>query len=450
MGVIIGPNLYHDVYDPPTTWTTDLMAVARNALSDVVTSTDPDGTIRASAPPYSYYITPGETWTDPESELVYDVMHYVMVSAHIIVASTGAHGSISPSGSVSVDDGGAQSFTIEADSHYYIVGVLVDSMSAGAVSTYDFTNVTGDHTISASFSINTYTIEASVSGSNGSVDPSSQSIDWDGTAVVDITPDAYCHISDVLVDTVSVGTPTSYTFENVTETHTLVASFEPDSYTVTAFSSTEHGTTSPSIQTVNYGENATVTITPDAHYRVASVSVDGVYVGTPTSYTFEAVSADHSLVAAYTVDTYTVSASVENGHGTVSPSTSEVDRGDDITLAITPSKSYYTSGIVDNGVSVPVGDTYTIHNVTENHTVIVSTTNNPLTSLSLSALEFPVSDITQAMADKLPGWMDARNNSLVSPITSTSTGDIFQKFINAPALFEEELEALAKVACPEP
>ena len=39
--------------------------------------------------------------------------------------------------------------------------MLVDGSSVGAVTTYTFTNVTADHTIAASFAINTYTITAS-------------------------------------------------------------------------------------------------------------------------------------------------------------------------------------------------------------------------------------------------------------------------------------------------
>ena len=38
--------------------------------------------------------------------------------------------------------------------------VLVDGVSVGAVTSYTFTNVTANHTIAASFAINTYTITA--------------------------------------------------------------------------------------------------------------------------------------------------------------------------------------------------------------------------------------------------------------------------------------------------
>ncbi|TSC94029.1 MAG: outer membrane adhesin-like protein [Parcubacteria group bacterium Licking1014_1] len=96
------------------------------------------------------------TNTDTKSGTLTAGFTYEAVS-HTITASAGAHGSISPSGAVSVNDGASQSFTITADANYYIADVLVDSVSAGAITSYDFTNVTADHTIAASFAINTCT-----------------------------------------------------------------------------------------------------------------------------------------------------------------------------------------------------------------------------------------------------------------------------------------------------
>jgi hypothetical protein len=43
-----------------------------------------------------------------------------------------------------------------------------------------------------------------------------------------ITPDPNHHVLDVLVDGVSVGAVTSYTFTNVTAAHTIAASFAID------------------------------------------------------------------------------------------------------------------------------------------------------------------------------------------------------------------------------
>jgi alpha-tubulin suppressor-like RCC1 family protein/uncharacterized protein YkwD/plastocyanin/thiol-disulfide isomerase/thioredoxin/uncharacterized membrane protein YphA (DoxX/SURF4 family) len=74
-----------------------------------------------------------------------------VVEVHTIIATAGAGGSISPSGPVTVNHGGDQAFTITPDTGYRIDDVLVDGLSAGAVSSYTFNSVTENHTISASF-----------------------------------------------------------------------------------------------------------------------------------------------------------------------------------------------------------------------------------------------------------------------------------------------------------
>lgn len=70
---------------------------------------------------------------------------------YIITTSSGDGGEISPGGSVQVDFGSDQTFDITRWSGYYVADVVVDSTSVGAVGTYTFTNVTADHTISATF-----------------------------------------------------------------------------------------------------------------------------------------------------------------------------------------------------------------------------------------------------------------------------------------------------------
>ena len=73
------------------------------------------------------------------------------VTMHTIAASAGTNGTISPNGSVQVEEGKDQTFTITAASGYEIEKVLVDGVSVGAVSSYTFSAVTAEHTISVTF-----------------------------------------------------------------------------------------------------------------------------------------------------------------------------------------------------------------------------------------------------------------------------------------------------------
>jgi len=93
-------------------------------------------------------------------------------AVHTITASAGIGGIISPSGAVSVNNGASQTFTITVNSGYQISDVLVDGISQGPISSFTFTNVTSNHTISASFDENQPnepTISITVNDSNGPI-----------------------------------------------------------------------------------------------------------------------------------------------------------------------------------------------------------------------------------------------------------------------------------------
>ncbi len=51
--------------------------------------------------------------------------------------------------------GASQTFTITPNTDYHVADVLVDGVSVGAVTSYTFSNVIANHTISASFALNT-------------------------------------------------------------------------------------------------------------------------------------------------------------------------------------------------------------------------------------------------------------------------------------------------------
>jgi hypothetical protein len=82
-----------------------------------------------------------------------DITASFAVATFTISASAGSGGSISPSGSVVVNYGANQSFTITPTAGYHITDVLVDNSSVGAIGSYAFTNIVADHTVTASFAL---------------------------------------------------------------------------------------------------------------------------------------------------------------------------------------------------------------------------------------------------------------------------------------------------------
>ncbi|MDR3579650.1 MAG: fibronectin type III domain-containing protein [Oryzomonas sp.] len=149
-------------------------------------------------------------------------------SSYSISASAGANGNISPSGTVSVAGGKNQSFTITPTTNYYIVSVSIDgAVAASNVMTYSYTfsNVTANHTISATFAHCTELITVGAAA-NGSISPGSTYVNIGSSQTFSITPNSGHKILAVTVDGASVGAISRYTFNNVTKTHSINATFK--------------------------------------------------------------------------------------------------------------------------------------------------------------------------------------------------------------------------------
>src|SRR5439155_724102 len=144
-----------------------------------------------------------------------------------------------------------------------------------------------------------FTITASA-GANGTISPSGAvSVNLGANQTFTITPNSCYHVSDVLVDGSSVGAVTSFTFNTVIATHTISASFDVNTFTITASAGTG-GTISPSGSvSVNCGANQSFTISADACHSIASVLVDGVSQGAILSCTFPNVQASPTISASF-------------------------------------------------------------------------------------------------------------------------------------------------------
>jgi len=299
----------------------------------------------------------------------YTISATFAITTYTITPSAGAGGAISPNTPQNVIFGGSQGFTITPDLHYHITDVLVDGGSIGANSSYTFTNVAADHTIAASFAIDTYTINATA-GANGAIVPSGAvSVNYGASQIFNINPNAGYHIAGVLVDGGSVGTNSSYTFSSVAANHTISATFAINSYTITPTAGSG-GAISPSTpQTVTYGGNQAFSITPNAHYHITDVLVDGGSVGTPSNYTFTNVQASHTINASFAIDTYTITATNDT-FGSVTPAgVTSVNYGSNQMYTITPTTGYHVTDVLVDSVSQGTISSYTFSNVVANHTI---------------------------------------------------------------------------------
>ena len=301
---------------------------------------------------------------------------------YTITATAGAGGSIAPTGSVTVNEGAEQTFTITPNEGYEIAKVLVDGVSVTVTdNSYTFTGVQADHTISVTFQKTggepepepeTYTITASA-GEGGSIAPTgSVTVDEGANQTFTITLNEGYEIADVLVDSSSVLgqlSGNSYTFTNVQADHTISVTFratgggepEPETHTITA-SAGEGGSITPTgTVTVEKGASQTFNITPDEGYEIAEVVVDNSSVLdqlTGNRYTFTGVQENHTISVTFRAtggepepepETYTITADVDpveagtvtvNGSGTSATVTANTS----VTLKATANSGYRFTG----------------------------------------------------------------------------------------------------------
>ncbi|MEW6555149.1 MAG: IPT/TIG domain-containing protein [Actinomycetota bacterium] len=167
--------------------------------------------------------------TGPEVDALPD--NQVLVYGYIfpdltITSSATAGGTITPLGATTVPFGGSQHYDIAASTGYHITDVEVDSSSVGAVTTYDFTDVTANHTIDAFFEINNYTIAVSADPTEGGTVSGGGGFDYGTPVNLQATPNPGWYFVNWTEGGAEVSTNADYSFTAEAD-RTLVANFKP-------------------------------------------------------------------------------------------------------------------------------------------------------------------------------------------------------------------------------
>ena len=193
-----------------------------------------------------------------------------------------------------------------------------------------------NRSVSASFTINTYTIVATA-GPGGAIEPEGQiQVNHGDDKEFIITPDAGYEIADVIVDGVSVGAVANYTFNNVVSHHTIDASFSLLEYTITVSASPAEGGSVSGGGVYKHGETVDLTAVEDDSYRFKNWTESGVVVSTDPNYSFTA-STSRDLVANFIEKTYELTVNI-SGQGSVDKQ---------------PDKALYMPGEVVNLTAIP-------------------------------------------------------------------------------------------------
>ena len=323
---------------------------------------------------------------------------------HPIVAAQSAYYQItvtqSPNGVINPDTfstypvGSNPSETVTPNPGYTIATITVDggsvpvTASMGQAQTYPFTNITANHSITATF-VPIYQITVTQS-SHGTISPATASYTQGSSQNEVITPDSGYGIANITVDGGSVpvtalnGQPQTVSFNNIQAAHSITATFA-QFYQITVTQS-GNGVITPATATYLAGSNPSETITPSSGYNIASITVDGKSetVTSPSGQTVDlsGIKADHSITATFAQITWTITVT-QPSNGVISPATASYVQGTSQTETITPSTGYSISSITVDGSSVPVtspsGQTYTFNNIQAAHTITATFAQNTYT-----------------------------------------------------------------------
>ncbi|HEY4787057.1 MAG TPA: T9SS type A sorting domain-containing protein [Bacteroidales bacterium] len=173
--------------------------------------------------------------------------------------------------------------------------------------------------------------------------------------------------SDLIDKGVNVGLPYNGSAPDVNCTE--YGGTSVTTYTLSASVSGGNGTVIPTSGTYNSGTSVTLTATPNSGYVVnAWTGVDASNGNTATVNMTSNKTVTVSFKQA-TVTTYTLSASVSGGNGTITPTSGTYNSGTSVTLTATPNSGYQVD--TWTGVDASNGNTATV-SMTSNKTVTVS------------------------------------------------------------------------------
>jgi hypothetical protein len=149
-----------------------------------------------------------------------------------INATSGPNGSITPSGLIPVTSGqDSPMFIITSSPGYFISDFRIDNVTIVKPfpTTYTFSAVTVTNSIHVEFSDTPIHQITATSGADGSIQPTGIVNVLEGNSqVFIISPDTGFLVKDVVVDGISVGIVSSYTFPVVNASHSIAATFAVD------------------------------------------------------------------------------------------------------------------------------------------------------------------------------------------------------------------------------
>ena len=319
------------------------------------------------------------TQTDPNQ---------VLPKKYNIVSSSNVLNTLSIEGTTMVDSLSDLTIYFYKPSGYYLDSVFVDNVLVTATDSQRFSSITANHSLRLVYqqSLQLFTVDFEA-GANGIVSPSGViGVARGSRATVLIDANRGYVIDSIFVNGnyesggYSGLAEYNYIINNIQQNYAVNVSFRPNLFTITA-NINGGGSLSPNgINYVNKGQSLRVVFNINAGVVIDSVVVDGTLVDSMQGYTFNNVSANHTLNVYTNTQSFNIT-SIAGSNGNISPlGNVTVALSASKTYTITPNTGYVLSAVLINNVQLPTSDpvystlSYTFNNINRNNTIEVQFT----------------------------------------------------------------------------
>ena len=349
--------------------TANLVATANPGYT--FTNWTKNGTVVSTNANYSFTVTEAADYVANFSQNVYAIN---------ATANPAAGGTVTGAGNYNY--GTTATLTATTNTGYTFTNWTKNGTVVSTNATYTFTvEAAGDYV--ANFTLNSYAINTSANPTAGGTITGAGTYNHGATANLKATPATGYTFSNWTKNGNVVSTNANYSF-TVTEAATYVANFSQNSYAITTTANPTEGGTLTGAGTYNYGATATLTATANTGYTFTNWTKNGNVVSSNASYTITVTEAA-DYVANFSLNSYTISASVNPTAGGTVSGANTYNYGATATLIATANTGYTFANWTKNGAVVSTDASYSF-TVTE---TAAYTANFTLNSYALTVAADP-------------------------------------------------------------
>ena len=274
---------------------------------------------------------------------------YLFAKTYTINVTTDYGSSVNGSYPDTVVEGSNKYLHISKRQGYKLTSVILDDSSqtipsqtvaSGEVMTISLENITSNHNLVVTSEPFKYTITTSA-GSNGSITPSA-TVNYGSSKTINMSPSTGYEVNEVIVDGINKGKITTYTFNNITDNHTISVTFKKlDEQKFTVICTTvQNGNISVSPSSATVGTKITIYVNPSEGYRLKQIDSSPVVTINNNQFTMPAQNVTLTPVfEQIEVQTYAITVGTSE-HGTATASHTSASAGTTITMTATPGQGY--------------------------------------------------------------------------------------------------------------